>query len=183
MAQQGENTGLIDLNVLTQARAAARPTPSLFPPPSSPSSLPPAAFAVEVQPPSGTPKRRAWFDTIAPLVVPLSGTLVIALATFAAVSSFPTEEPVVPPALAASMPATAVGLPPAQPAPPDPTVESPTSAESSESRAAAPAPRAFKSGAAKAGANVSAPPHKPAGDRCGCKGNFDCILRCSAKGK
>lgn len=192
-----DDSGVIDLKALStrppaQLGAVMSPVAPLF-------SDAPAAFSVDApqpKPEGGIPRHFKIIGGIA------------AAAAFLVVSgvglslAFRGEEPVARNALTAPLPqpaqAAAAITPPAAPEP-APAAAAPAAAAAADDSATE-TPKKKKKGKGKGAKhspnpNMSAPdkaekasapaakPSKPAGDSCGCKGDFNCILRCTAKGK
>jgi predicted Zn finger-like uncharacterized protein len=194
-----DDEGVIDLLALSsgQAKPSMRPVPQLFA-----SEPPPGAFAADVndtgaQRAQGKLGKRAFIGMGAAAVA-------LVLCTIGLMAVFKGEEPVArsaaaitPPAATAAAPAPPVVTPPAPP----PASETASANASSDDDAKATKKGKGKGKGAKAsgaklqsgGASASKsssskssseakPVVKPAADKCGCKGDFNCILRCTAKG-
>jgi len=202
-----EDDGIIDLNALS-TKAGARPIAPLFS-----SEPPPAAFTREVSASSsgeamvgGTKmKKRALIGIGAAAVA-------LVLAAVGISAAFKGEEPVArTQASLAAPPPPAVTAPPPGPAPEPPPATASASSSSSDDDAQSPnVGVSGKKGRGKGGKGIkrgaavghtpagmtkvkssgvsgdtvaSSKPAAPAPDKCGCKGDFSCILRCTAKGK
>lgn len=193
-----DDSGIIDLKALSTRPPAAlgavvNPVAPLF-------SDAPAAFSVDApqpKPEGGIPRH---FKIIGGIAAAAAFLLVSGLGLSLA---FRGEEPVARNALTAPLPqpaqAAAAITPPAAPEP-APAAAAPAAAAAADDSASAPEPGKKKKKKGKGAKhspnpNMSAPdkaekasapaakPSKPAGDSCGCKGDFNCILRCTAKGK
>jgi hypothetical protein len=169
-----EDDGIIDLQALSRPgrevqRAIAAP---VF----TPSETPPAAFAVDAE---RAARPRGSTGKVIALIA--GGLVFVGLAGFGLRTIFRGEEPV-----------SRFAPPPPPPAPPPPPVAAaPPPAPSADPPPVAdedppPAKKAKKKGFAGGGVVRPAvrPPVTPkAADPCGCKGNFDCNLRCAAGSK
>lgn len=174
---QSNDDGVIDLKSLSQAPPALRPVPMVVAPLFS---EPPPAVAVDVGPSSARPTSKLGL---------LAGFAVAAVALMGVglgvAYAFKGEEPVkhTPAAVA----------PPPQVTPPPKPPEPAPAASASEEDAKDKDAKETKGKKGKRGrgkgkgviTDKTPPPVaktvKPA-DPCGCKGNFDCILACTAKG-
>lgn len=187
-----DDEGVIDLKALSQA-----PPPPAGPlvPPTLFSEPPPAAFAVDASGPAQAQKASnkwiAWTAAAAAAIV-LLGVGVAALA-------FRAEEPVnrlaaAPPPVTAAAPApsappavTAATAPKADEATPPTTGDDEKVASKGKGKGKGKGKATAARGRGRATttkAKASAPAAAPkASDPCHCKGDFTCILRCTAKGK
>lgn len=191
---KSDDEGIIDLVALSQRPPAASP----FGPVTGVPSEPPGGFAREVlgsaAPASAQPKKRGRFGIVA-------GSLgAAAVAVASAVLLFGGDIPrrathATAPVAAVSARAAAVGTKAHEAETAkleaERKDEAKATAEASAKNDAKRTTRGGKvrwgaparGGASTARASAPAAPKAPAADACGCKGNFDCVIRCSAKGK
>ena len=200
----GDDEGIIDLNALasTPPQVGSRSIAPLFM-----SEPPPNAFTADVSDtgrvqsmPGGFPLGKRATAGIAAAVV------AVVLCTFGLAAAFKGEEPVArsaatmiiaPPAFTATAPAPAPASPPVVASTSDDDAKSPTVGMSGGKKAKSTAGKNKSGGGAKAsfattkvqssgvpisGTGVAKTVPK-ASDKCGCKGDFNCILRCTATGK
>lgn len=197
-----EDEGIIDLKSLSSAppRVGARSVAPLF------SEPPPAAFAADVgsmgsgavaSAPNGFKFGKRAIAGLA------AAAVAVVLCSIGLAAAFKGEEPVAHSANAVLAPIAPAPVAPAVVAPALPVVASVTAATTSSDDEEKASPHAKGKGKGKAGKGragkkssgvasskskspssetlVSKPAPKAA-DKCGCKGDFTCILRCTAKG-
>lgn len=198
-----DDDGLIDLKALSSIPPRIGPN---APQPLFTSEPPPGAFARELSSPGSILPLAGKRPT--KLIAAIAGGIAAAALMVVGVAvAFRGEEPAKNVATASIAAAKPVAPPPVVTAPP-PVVTAPSAAPApapaaKEDEAAKPVATGKKgkggkgksarpAGLQKVGSSgvatksESAPAPKPAAksaDACGCKGNFDCIIRCSAKGK
>ncbi|MBX3186833.1 MAG: zinc-ribbon domain-containing protein [Labilithrix sp.] len=185
-----DDEGIIDLNALASVppKAGARHVAPLF------SEPPPAAFAVdatgsqEIASAQGFTLGKRMIAGIA------AAAVAVVLVIVGLAAAFKGEEPTIP-AVTASLAAPPPAPVTAAPAPPEPAPApvASASASSSDDEPATPAKgkkgkkgkgfAAAGKGKAKTETAFVSKPAPKAQDKCGCKGDFSCILRCTAKGK
>lgn len=186
-----DDEGIIDLNALSSSppKAGARTVAPLF------SEPPPAAFTRDASASSsGEAISLQGFKLGKRMIAGIAAAAVaVVLAGVGVAAAFKGEEPVhAANALAAPPPPPVASPAPKAPEPPPATASASSSAEEETS---APITEGKKKkgkgkGVAAKGhgktkteaAFVSKPTPKPA-DKCGCKGDFNCIIRCTATGK
>jgi len=203
MGNPHEDSGIIDLHAL----ASVPPKPGQSPVAPLFSEPPPAAFTREVSSPSsetpmasgglGFGKRAIAGIAAAAVAVVLVGVGVAAV--------FKGEEPAVRNAVtaAAPPPATVAAPAPKPVEPPPPVVTSASSSSDDDAKAPTVGVKGKGKGKGKGGKAVAAgsskltkvsssgvssepkvsKPAASAPDKCGCKGDFNCVIRCAAKGK
>jgi hypothetical protein len=193
--------GIIDLKALASSPPPGRAVAPLF------SEPPPAAFAADVSGPFGSassPNEGFRFGKRAIAGI-AAAALAVVLCSVGLAAAFRGEQPVTRVAantlMAPSAPAPVVSAPPTPP----PAVASVSESASSSDDAKTPAVGAVKGKkgkASKGSAKASFSPAKvqssgvvakkseapasrapKAADKCGCKGDFTCVLRCTATGK
>ncbi|HVH43808.1 MAG TPA: zinc-ribbon domain-containing protein [Labilithrix sp.] len=182
----GDDEGVIDLKALssTARRNVAAPLAPLF------SEPPPVAVDVDdgVQGAFGkfTNKKRLFVGAAAAAAVLLLAGIGISVA-------FKGEEPVQRAATVVTPPPAETVTPPPPAPEPAPLVASAATADDTKDAKAAPAEtkgkkgkggrgKATKSVATATKATAAAKPAPKAADPCGCKGDFNCMIACSAKG-
>jgi hypothetical protein len=164
-----EDDGIIDLGALGCAppRSNQQPVAPLF------GEIAPVAVDLENASSSGNKSRaRSW-------VVGASLTAgLLAVAGFGVSHALKSEAPMHPAAIVATAP------PVAEAAPPSPVASAePQAVPAAKASTATPKAARGKSGASKGPAPSKASTVKPrSSDPCGCKGDFNCVLRCTAKG-
>lgn len=195
-----DDSGIIDLKALS-----TRPPPANRPQvmPLFASEAPPAAFAVDAgRSPGFAPAPMRVSKALRVVAGLAAAVVVLGLGGLGVSLAFRGEEPVVraaiqPPALPAAPPPVAATAP--KPADPPPPATTPDSSDDASDKTLASKKgkhkhkgakytksRSSTAGSSTAGSTdavaVSRPPPKPA-DTCGCHGDFQCIIRCAAKGK
>jgi hypothetical protein len=198
-----DDEGIIDLKSLSSAppKVGARSIAPLF------SEPPPAAFATDVGPSSSgavNAMPNAFKFGKRAIAGLAAATVAVVLCSIGLAAAFKGEEPVAHMANAAMAPIAPAAPPPAVVAPATPVIAAvapSTSSTDDDDKATTPAKGKGKgkAGKGKAGSKaqssvassksksssndplVSKPTPKAA-DKCGCKGDFTCILRCTAKG-
>jgi predicted Zn finger-like uncharacterized protein len=180
-----DDEGIIDLNALKSMppRTAARPVAPLF-------SEPPPAFARDVGASYPPTEARRFPTKVKTAGMIAAAAVAVIVGIFGIAHAFKGDEPVArvaepppPPAAAAEPPpaATADPAPSASATPDDPKPVA--SGKKGHRHFAKSAPASFKKGQSDAPAAFKPPPPVKAADPCGCHGDFNCILRCTAKGK
>jgi predicted Zn finger-like uncharacterized protein len=203
-APPSDDEGIIDLKALASSppKAAARPVAALFP-----SDAPPSAFARDASGSSFPADSTGSFPRYKKIGAIAAGAVALVASVIGISVAFRGEDPT-PRAAAATVvntpaPPPAVAAPPATKTEAAPPTVSSSSDDDDKSTTSKGKVRKGKGKAAKAGAyswkkgdstssssgteNMSKPA-KPAAapaaaDPCHCKGDFACILRCTAKGK
>jgi hypothetical protein len=189
-----EDSGIIDLKALSTAPPAPNraPAPMLFGSPSEP----PPAFARDVAASSSSyPQANAPKSKLRTVGMVFAGFAVVAACGVGVALAFGAANPP-PKAAAAFVPPPPPAPPPAvAPPAPEPTSTTTTTSASTDDAkdskdAKSKGKRKGKGGAAKSSAkaglitNTSAPPPPPKpvkpADPCGCHGDFNCILACTA---
>lgn len=199
-----DDEGVIDLNALATVppKPGARPVAPLF------SEPPPAAFARDASPSSSSlnPQMGAGGMMFSKRMMVGIGAAAVAvvLMGIGVAAAFKGEEPVARAQATMVAPITPAAPPVAlAPKPPEPApapAASTSSSSDDDDKQSKPAKKGGKKkntsgGGAKIASGVSKSPNmskvtssgvapvKPAADKCGCKGDFNCILRCTATGK
>lgn len=201
-----DDEGVIDLNALATVppKPGARPVAPLF------SEPPPAAFARDASPSSssdlsGHAGAGAMHFSKRMMVGIGAAAVAVVLMGIGVAAAFKGEEPVARAQATMVAPVTPPAPATAAPKPPEPApapAASTSSSSSDDDKDSKPAKKAGKKknmsgggGGAKIASGVSKSPNmskvsssgvapvKPAADKCGCKGDFNCILRCTATGK
>jgi predicted Zn finger-like uncharacterized protein len=195
-----DDEGVIDLKALASAppKLGARAVAPLFT-----SDPPPAAFAADVSDTGAHAAGRGGFKFGKRAFAGIAAAMVaLVLCSIGLAAAFKGEEPVARTSAAAPIappPAPVVSAPPAAPAPV--AAVSTASASSSDEETKTSSTHSGKKGKGKGkgkAANKSSPASTKvqssgvtpppaatpkAADKCGCKGDFTCILRCTAKGR
>ncbi len=192
----GDDEGVIDLKALASSppRAAARPVAPLF------SEPPPGAFTADVDGTGASESvssggfklgKRAFAGIAAAAVA-------LVLCSVGLAAAFKGEEPVAHTAAANAIiapvtpPAPVVTAPPSAPAIAPVTASNASSSSDDDAKPAATTKGKGKKGkgakvskkaSSSSEALVSKAPTPKAADKCGCKGDFTCVLRCTATGK
>lgn len=180
---RGDDEGIIDLKALSSVppRAAGGPVAPLF------SEPPPVA--VDVASAAAPLSLQGFAKTKKPIfIAAASAAAFLLVAGFGLSFIFKGEEPVAR-TNAIMAPPPAETAPPVVTPPPAPAVASETSATAETETPKEPKSKRGKGGKAKAGRNVTATVKAPAAtpkpvkaaNPCGCNGDFNCILACTAK--
>ncbi len=182
-----EDDGIIDLKALS----SVPPKPAVAPLFSEP---PPGAFAVDATGASVKTSERRFPSGIKKIGIIAAAAAGMLLLVVGIASAFKGEEPAArqaafvapPPPPAAAAPAPTTDPAPAATTSSDDDAKSPTVGTSGHKKgrrslAGKGAPATFRKGQADPPAAAKPPPVKAA-DPCGCHGDFNCILRCTAKG-
>ena len=201
-----DDEGVIDLNALasTPAKVGARSVAPLFT-----SEPPPAAFAADVSDSGESPMMSAGGMKFGKRAIAgfAAAAVALVLCSFGLAAAFKGEEPVARTSNTMMAPVAAAAAPAAAPAAPAIVAATPaTPAASSDDDAKSPSVGVGKKGKAAGkvknssgggpkasfskvqssgvapAAQSKAPATPKAADKCGCKGEFNCILRCTAKG-
>jgi predicted Zn finger-like uncharacterized protein len=194
-AYVAEDDGIIDLNALSSPQPNVQPKPhAMF------GSEPPPGFATDVMDVGHSARKGPSKRVLVGVAAAASALL---LGAFGLHAAFKGEEPAVqnaaPLAMVASatptpvtpvvvaQPSAAVATPPVATPEPSAAVTTGTTRKGHGKKSSgkhAPGAKGTHTAAAIVGATPQAPkPVAKAADKCGCKGDFNCILRCSATGK
>jgi predicted Zn finger-like uncharacterized protein len=193
-----DDEGIIDLNALKSVppKSAARPMMPVF------SSDPPPAFARDVGASYPPTEERKFPLKVKTAGVVAAAAIGVVLLVIGIASAFKGEEPVARTAAPPPPPPAVVTPPPPAPtADPAPSASASSASDDSKGPKKAKgfrgvggggkgggvggAPITFKKGQSDStpAAAPKPPPPVKAADPCGCHGDFNCILRCTAKGK
>lgn len=182
--EKSDDEGIIDLKALSSVPPALRPAPL----PVAPLFSEPPAVTLEVDESQAVPavKRKSRWRLVGGLA---AAALVIVGVGFGVSFLFKGEEPVVQPVAAAQAPEPQPEAAPPPKVDPLPAADdAKKSSDSDEEAASTKGTKGKKKGKkvkkGKGGTKTAAPaakPKKPA-DPCGCKGDFNCILACTARG-
>jgi hypothetical protein len=192
----GDDEGVIDLRALASSPPPAGPrsVAPLF------SETPPGAFSADIEGGlfgtvgAGTPAPARGFRLGKGALAGIAAAAVaLVLGSVGLAVAFRGEQPVNRTAAVAVVPPASAAAPVAAPVPvPEPAASATASASPSDGDETAKAkPKKARAGAKVSGAAspkaskseaLASKPAPKAADKCGCKGNFDCIIRCTAKG-